>query len=190
MSMMLPATVVALGTLLQSPNDPFAGFPKVPTFSLVATGLETGKRLPRPQWSARNHAGGSDLSPALRWKGAPAGTRSYAVTVFDPDAPGTGFWHWAVVDIPGNVGELPEGAGSGSSDLPKGAFDMENDMGQARYMGAAPPPGSGVHRYVFSVHALDVPSLKLPKGAPARKLAQAMAGHELARATVVGLAQR
>lgn len=181
-------TAVALAALLQSPNDPFAGFPKVPSFSLVATGLETGKPLPRPQWSAYNHAGGNDLSPALRWSGAPAGTQSYAVTVFDPDAPGKGFWHWAVVDIPATVGNLAEGVGSGG--LPQGAYPLENDAGQPRYMGAAPPAGSGVHRYIFSIHALDVPSLKLPKGVPARKLVEAMRGHELARATVVGLAQR
>lgn len=190
MQKILPSTVAALAALLQAANDPFAGFPKVPSFSLAATGMETGKPLPRAQWSAYNHAGGSDVSPALRWSGAPEGTKSYAVTVFDPDAPGKGFWHWAVVDLPADARDLPEGAGSGASGLPKGAFDLRNDLGQARYMGAAPPPGSGVHRYIFAVHALDVPTLGLPKGASAQSIVGAMRGHELARAAVVGLAQR
>jgi len=190
MSKILPATVVALATLIQAANDPFADFPKVPSFVLVATGLETGKPLPRAQWSAYNHAGGNDISPALRWSGAPAGTQSYVVTVFDPDAPGKGFWHWFVVDIPADVGGLPEGAGTGSAKLPKGAHSMLNDAGVAGYMGAAPPPGSGVHHYIFAVHALDVPTLGLTTETSARSVVEALRGHELARATVVGLARR
>ncbi|HXP91752.1 MAG TPA: YbhB/YbcL family Raf kinase inhibitor-like protein [Fibrobacteria bacterium] len=182
-------SVIALaGLALAAGKDPFAGFPPVPSFSLVATGIGTGKPLPRPQWCACNGEGGDDRSPALRWSGAPKTTRSYAVTVFDPDAPGDGFWHWAVVDIPATAGHLPEGAGTDPSQLPKGAFALRNGAGDYGYMGAAPPPGSGVHRYIFSLHALDVSSLRLPKNAVARDIAAAMRGHEIARAVVIPVA--
>jgi len=181
--------VFALAALaLGAGKDPFADGPPVPSFSLVAAGIATGKPLPRPQWCACNGEGGEDRSPALRWSGAPKGTRSFAVTVFDPDAPGNGFWHWAVADIPAGVGHLPEGAGTDRLRLPHGAVELRNSAGDLGYMGAAPPSGSGTHHYIFSVHALDVSRLDLPRNAVARDIAAAIRGHELARASVVPVA--
>ena len=106
-------------------NDPFAGLPEVPSFTVTSTTLTEGGGTPPAQMSGIfGVPGGEDISPQLSWSGAPEGTKSYAVTVFDPDAPTqSGFWHWAVADIPASVTELPEGAGDDSgSGLPEGAL--------------------------------------------------------------------
>ena len=103
--------------------------------------------------------GGSNVSPDLRWSGAPEGTRSYALTCFDPDAPtGSGWWHWIAFDIPVDVTALPAGIG------PDAPFrQWENDYGYVGYGGPCPPPGPA-HRYVFTVYALDVAELGVPAG--------------------------
>jgi Raf kinase inhibitor-like YbhB/YbcL family protein len=102
--------------------------------------------------------GGRDLSPQLSWSGAPAETKSYTVTMYDPDEPsGSGFWHWAVADVPASVTVLPTGAGNGTGErLPSPAFHLPNDARMARFIGAAPPPGDGRHRYVIVVQAIGV----------------------------------
>ena len=123
------------------------------TFTLTSNDMTDGGRLPDAQVQARGNT-----SPHLRWSGAPAGTRSYAVTCYDPDAPtGSGFWHWTVANIPADVTELLEDASSGG--LPRGAVEGRTDFGAPGYGGAAPPPGHGPHRYIFTVFAVDVPHL-------------------------------
>lgn len=170
-----------------SANDPFARLPEVPTFTVTSTTVTDGAAWPAEQMSgAFGVPGGKDISPQLSWSGAPEGTKSYAVTVYDPDAPtGSGFWHWAVADIPATVTQLPEGAGdeTGSS-LPDGAIQLPNDARAARFIGAAPPPGHGQHRYFVVVHALDVESIGVPaEGTPAF-LGFNMASHILGRAVL------
>lgn len=99
---------------------------------------------------------GDNLSPHLIWDEVPVGTKSYVVTCFDPDAPtGAGWWHWVVANIPADIRELPESAGSGIVKLPDGAIQTRTDFGDPGYNGAAPPKGE-THRYVFTVYALDV----------------------------------
>ena len=130
-------------------------------FRLTSTAFKGGDVLPQGQvFNGMGHAG-ANLSPQLQWVDAPEGTQSFAITCYDPDAPtGSGWWHWVVVDIPGSVSELAEGAGSGKAALPVPALQTRTDFGPPGYGGAAPPPG-GPHRYICTVHALKVPSLGL-----------------------------
>ena len=105
-----------------------------------------------------------------RWSGAPKGTRSYVVTCFDPDAPtGSGFWHWAVANVPATVTSLPSGAGDPAAGLlPEGAITMPNETRAPEFIGAGPPAGTGVHHYWFVVHALSVDRIDIdPQATPA-----------------------
>jgi len=131
--------------------------------------------------------GGEDKSPHLSWSGAPEGTKSFVITVYDPDAPtGSGFWHWAVANIPASVTELPSGAGnSEGTGLPEGAYQLANDAGLKSFLGAAPPPGHGVHRYYIVVHALDVEDIGVPDSATPAFLGFNMFGHTLGRAVLL-----
>ncbi|GIE85501.1 YbhB/YbcL family Raf kinase inhibitor-like protein [Actinoplanes regularis] len=173
-------------------NNPFARLPRVPSFEVKSTAVADGQPLLPSQMSgAFGIPGGRDISPDLTWSGAPEGTRSFAVTVFDPDAPTmSGFWHWAVADIPAAVTALPAGAGDGAGPgLPQGAVQFPNDAGLAQYIGAAPPAGHGRHRYFITVHALDVEEIGVPAESTPAVLSFTMAGHILGRATIVATAE-
>lgn len=110
---------------------------------------------------------GDDLSPHLKWSNAPKGTKSFALTAYDPDAPtGSGWWHWQVVNIPMTVTEIATGAGNPkNSSMPEGSMQIQNDYGSRGFGGACPPKGHGVHHYRFTVHALSVEKLELPEDA-------------------------
>lgn len=171
----------------------YADLPHVPSFDVTSKSLKDGEALSSAQTSERfGVAGGKDESPQLSWSGAPESTKGYVVTVFDPDAPRDGgYWHWAVVDIPASTNSLPAGAGvQGGSHLPAGAFQLKNDAGFPGYLGAAPPPGHGPHRYIVAVHAIDVEELGLDAGASTEALVRKLASHTLGRAVITGHFER
>jgi Raf kinase inhibitor-like YbhB/YbcL family protein len=171
---------------------PYEFLPPVPSFAVTSLDVTDGGVLKREQVSGMMGAGGEDISPELRWSDYPEATRSFAVTVFDPDAPtGSGFWHWAVCDIPVSVTELAAGAGTpGSASLPNAAVTMRNDAGFHGYLGAAPPEGLGPHRYVFAVHAIDVSSLEIEPNATPALFGFNVTFHTLARALLVAAYER
>lgn len=187
---MLPVSPLIERNDAMSANDPFARLPEAASFTVTSTTVRDGAAWPPEQFSS-GVPGGKDISPQLSWSGAPDGTKSYAVTVYDPDAPtGSGFWHWAVADIPAAVTELPEGAGDHTgSGLPEGAFQLPNDVREARFIGAAPPAGHGPHRYFVVVYALDVESVGVPADATPALLGFTMAGHTLGRAVLIATAE-
>ena len=164
--------------------NPYDALPDLPSFTLTSESVTDGQPLSNPQVSGIMGAGGEDVSPQLSWSGFPAETRSFAVTVYDPDAPtASGFWHCAVANLPADVTELPAGAGDGG-ELPGGALTLANDAGQRRYIGAAPPPGHGPHRYYIAVHAVDVDKLDLPEDATPAYLGFNLFQHAIARAVI------
>ena len=130
---------------------------------------------------------GANTSPALVWSNLPAGTKSLSLQVHDPDAPtGSGFWHWAVANIPASVTELPAGAGDKDDPLlPQGAIQLRNDGGFAGYVGAAPPSGHGAHRYFVVVHAVDTDALDVDADTTPAVLGFNLFFHTLGRASLV-----
>jgi hypothetical protein len=161
----------------EAPN-PYDLLPPVPSFTVTSDAFDDGGRLP-----AAHAKSGDDVSPPLSWSGAPAGTRGYAVTCFDPDAPTpSGFWHWTVIGIPADVTSLPADAGApGGANLPDGAFHVVNDYGDKAFGGAAPPPGDRPHRYFFVVHALDTADMGIDDSVTATAAAFNTVMHTLAR---------
>jgi len=171
---------------MSKPPNPYDFLPQVPSFALRSKDISDGTALNRAQVSGLLGAGGEDRSPQLSWQDFPEETKSFAITCFDPDAPtASGFWHWAVFNIPASVTELVSNAGDADgSGLPVNAITLRNDAGATQFVGAAPPPGHGPHRYYFVVHAVDVESLDIAKDSSPAILGFNLFGHTLARATL------
>jgi Raf kinase inhibitor-like YbhB/YbcL family protein len=167
--------------------NPYEQLPHVASFELTSEDVHEGGELAPPQRSGLfGVPGGEDIAPRLSWSGFPDGTKSFAVTCYDPEAPtASGFWHWAVVDVPVNVTELARGAGDEQgSGLPAGAFQLCNDAGVRQFVGAAPPPGHGRHHYYFVVHAVDVESLGIGPDVTPAFLGFNLFSHTLGRAII------
>ena len=161
----------------------------LPTFSVSSPDMADG-RVARAQFANIMGGDGDNLSPQIEWHGAPAQTRSFVVTLFDPDAPtGFGWWHWLVANIPSTVHALARGAGTPPAALPGGAVEVNTDMGVPGYGGPLPPPGE-THRYVITVTALDVPRLDLPPTATPALLAYMILGHAVGQATFTAKGSR
>jgi Raf kinase inhibitor-like YbhB/YbcL family protein len=168
--------------------DPYAFLPKVPSFTLASTTVRNGHPLPRAQLSGIfGVPGGKDISPQLSWSGFPSQTQSFVVSMYDPEAPtGSGFWHWIVEDIPATTTSLPKNAGAlDSTALPAGAIQLNGDAGMPRYIGGAPPAGSGVHDYFITVTALNEPSTGLAATTSGALLGFEIDSHTIARATII-----
>ena len=133
-----------------------------------------------------NGCGGQNVSPQLSWSGAPEGTKSFAITCFDPDAPtGSGYWHWLAFDIPASVNSLNEGAGNQSHG---GGKSTTNDYGMVGYGGPCPPKGDGDHHYTFTVYALDVDKIQgASEKTSGASLVFMMRGHVLATGKIMGV---
>jgi Raf kinase inhibitor-like YbhB/YbcL family protein len=135
---------------------------------------------------------GGNKSPHLAWSGAPTGTKSFAVTCFDPDAPtGSGFWHWLVVNVPPEVNELALDAGNPKvRKLPKKALQTRTDFGAPGYGGPCPPPGDHPHRYLFTVFAVGADSLPVTADTSAATIGFELNFNTLAKAAIMGLYKR
>ncbi len=157
--------------------------------SLTSPDIKPGAKIADEQVFNAFGCTGKNVSPALSWSGAPKGTKSFALSVYDPDAPtGSGFWHWVVFDIPADATGLPKGAGDPKSDAaPKGAIQSRTDFGVPGYGGPCPPKGDKPHHYHFTLFALDVDKIDADENASAAFVGFNLHFHTLAKATLTGL---
>lgn len=169
----------------RGPLNPYAGMRQVPGFAVTSRDIADGEPLPAEVYDGPS--GGMNRSPQLSWSGFPAETQSFVVTLFDPDAPtGSGFWHWAVANIPVSVTNLDSNAGDPTAGLlPAGTLTMPNEVRAAEFIGAGPPEGTGVHHYWFVVHALDTARIDIDPAMTPAVLGFIMRDHVLARGVLV-----
>lgn len=161
------------------------GTGNVATLTVTSTAFANGAVMPTQE--AQVGCGGSNISPDLAWSGAPAGTQSFAITEFDPDAPtGSGFWHWVYFNIPPNVTSIAGGAGTNP---PSGTSGL-SDYGTLGYGGPCPPVGDGNHHYTFTVYALDTILTGMPPNTTGAFLVFNMGGHIIAQGKYLGLFSR
>lgn len=160
--------------------DPYAPLKDLPTFELSSPDIKDGEKI------ADEFRAPASVSPQLDWTNLPEGTKSIAVTCFDPDAPtASGFWHWAVFNIPASEKGLPRGAGSeDGAKLPQGAIQLVGDSGMRGHYGANPPAQHAPHRYMYAVHAVDVEKLDVPEDATPTVLGFNLYFHSIARTII------
>jgi Raf kinase inhibitor-like YbhB/YbcL family protein len=149
-------------------------------FRLTSAAWHEGGTVPQESVFNGAGCGGANVSPELHWSGAPSGTKSFAITIFDLDAPtGSGWWHWVIFNIPGTTFGLPAGAGSkGSRGLPPGSVQSRNDYGGPGYGGPCPPPGT-THRYLVRAYALNVERLSAGSEVSPAKIVEQIEQHSL-----------
>lgn len=158
-------------------------------FKLTSPDIKPGGTIAEEQVFNGFGCSGKNISPALKWSGAPKGTKSFALLVHDPDAPtgGAGWWHWLVIDIPAAAKELKKDAGKADgSNLPAGAVQIATDFGGPGWGGPCPPPGDKPHRYNFTLHALKVEKLDVPKDAKASLVGFMVNANSIGKATLTG----
>ncbi len=161
-------------------------------FSVTSPDVKAGKMLAAEQVFNAFGCTGGNISPMLEWKGAPAGTKSFAVTVYDPDAPtGSGWWHWVIFNIPASVTSLPKKAGDVAAKLaPEGSIQSMTDFAQVGFGGACPPVGDKPHHYIFTVYALKVDKLPLDEKAPGAMVGYYLNANKLGKASLTAIYKR
>ncbi len=176
LSMMMPVTALAGGA----------------AFTLESADIPHKSHIKDAQVFNGFGCSGQNISPALAWKNAPAGTKSFALLMFDPDAPtGSGWWHWVVYNLPAQTSSLSAGAGKADgSGLPAGSAQGITDFGTTGYGGPCPPPGDKPHRYIFTLHALKVEKLDLPATATAAMVGFEVNENTIAKASFIGYYSR
>jgi Raf kinase inhibitor-like YbhB/YbcL family protein len=154
-------------------------------FTLQSAEIKPGSIIAEAQVFRGFGCAGGNVSPSLSWKNAPAGTKSFAVTVYDPDAPtGSGWWHWVIFNIPAEVMSLPAGTGDPAiGHVPKGAVQSKTDFGKPGYGGPCPPKGDKPHRYVFTVYALKVDRIDADENASGALVGFMLNANKLGEAT-------
>ncbi len=162
-----------------------ASYTQAQTFTLKSKDL--GGQFTKKQEFNGFGCNGENISPQLYWENIPAGTKSFAITVYDPDAPtGSGFWHWIVFDIPANVSEIKTGAGDPSKSLmPAGVIQSMTNYGVKGFGGACPPVGHGFHQYIFTIHALKTDKLGLDENTNPAIVGFYLWQNTLAKASIV-----
>lgn len=152
-------------------------------FTLSSPDLQAGGTLPMAQVANGFGCQGGNVQPALQWENPPAGTQSYAITVYDPDAPtGSGWWHWLALNLPSSTRALPSNA-SAEHKLPAGVIETRTDVGNPGFFGACPPVGDKPHRYIFTVHALKVAKLDLPESSSGALVGYMINANQLGKAS-------
>ncbi|HUO43671.1 MAG TPA: YbhB/YbcL family Raf kinase inhibitor-like protein [Burkholderiales bacterium] len=176
LTMMMPVTALAGGA----------------AFTLESPDIPHNSRIKDAQVFNGFGCTGQNVSPALTWKNAPAGTKSFALLMYDPDAPtGSGWWHWLVYNLPASTTSLAAGAGKADgSALPAGALQGNTDFGTPGYGGPCPPVGHGIHHYQFTLYALKVDKLDVPATATAAYIGYMANANALAKAKFTGLYSR
>jgi len=165
-----------------------AGAQTAPPFKITSKDFKDGATVPMSVVYDKMGCKGKNTSPELSWEGAPKGTRSFAVTIYDPDAnTGSGFWHWTIFDIPADVTHLAEGAGDvGSKDLPKGAKMGRNDFGDSHFDGPCPPPTDAPHAYQYTVYAVKVEKLPVDDKSSGAMVGNYIQMNVLGKAVITG----
>ena len=158
-------------------------------FEITSSDVAPGAKIADEQVFSGFGCKGGNISPELKWSGAPSGTKSFALMIYDPDAPtGSGFWHWVMFDIPPDVSELPKGAGDlKAGTAPKGATQSRTDFGVPGYGGPCPPKGDPAHHYHIMLFAVDTPKLGTDADTSAAVVGFNLHFHTLAKTELVGL---
>ncbi len=158
-------------------------------FTLTSADMKPGATIANAQVFKGMDCTGNNVSPAISWTGAPANAKSFALTMYDPDAPtGSGWWHWVVFNIPSNTTKLAAGAGDASKKLlPPGATQGNTDFGQPGYGGPCPPKGDKPHHYHFTLYALDTDKIDVPANATAAMVGFNLHAHKIATAELTAL---